>query len=969
MKRSAREAYNELFKYFGLRSKDAYLSTVTGVSQPPPSGDTSNSGWGEIYHLLYGDDETNPEIEEICEKIAAHPLKNSEKVLCITPYIAKDFNVTNKENLPLNNPTRVGYKEQGLIGKKGNSKDVNTSKLMSTTGLNPKIFDSDASNKIDVIQVFPCGGVSELADTDVLTLYLSTINSVNMSLAVPYVDVTVSTERTAGSKEQEPFSFGSFLGASNADTALNSKFKDQTISSNASARPGREISTVASMEIFTSPQTLVNASPDRIRYNENNDVGRHIDAFRPFMAIESIDISVVPANAGLIAFKTAKMKLRLFDRGNLSKISPIVAPSRFGLVKFDIEYGWSHPAGRTKVGRVGDANDDRIGQLIDSMRVTESYQVVNSNFSFEQDGSVSIDLKLSMLGRKGLSDSPLKLSSSDADAVEIAKLLEEIKRFLSNAPKGINIPSYITGGADTFINMPSEEQKKLRKLVGALRSGKFAGAKEAAETIGTLIGKKSEAGSALSKFKKSRDQFVNDFIKNLKESDDPFIRFEGLSGTKGITATELKGDSNFKFASLGSIIINTVGPVLQDVGDVIFVFNCFNKNAGAMYDHNISQFPVRLEGANDKQVTLSTAMKKLLKKNSKITPETFLNMLNETFILRQDSEAYGLGNLYKDTPVYDENGNIKAQGQKGAQVNAESKEGQLVFEEKKTENLKSIYGNRTNPSFTTPRLTMKVDVKPSKDGKPIVRVIIFDQAASNVGDIQEVFEEVTSSGYFMQEDYKTIEGVRGAQHGTVANEAIKELERLKLIEKFPETLETLEETQGNGFKFANQNQVREQLKKMFRRVDFSSADTKLRNVFYSLFPTLIYGSMGSGIISAQLTSNQNDALTTISLQRQESDPEVPVGLPMLIHPTQLTMEVFGTPMFKYSQKFFVDFGTGTSADNFYVITGVDMNFAPGEFKTSLKMTQLDVFGRFMKTQENILKTMVSSFDAEKAKAK
>ena len=100
-----------------------------------------------------------------------------------------------------------------------------------------------------------------------------------------------------------------------------------------------------------------------------------------------------------------------------------------------------------------------------------------------------------------------------------------------------------------------------------------------------------------------------------------------------------------------------------------------------------------------------------------------------------------------------------------------------------------------------------------------------------------------------------------------------------------------------------------------------------------------------------------------------SDPEVPVGLPMLIHPTQLTMEVFGTPMFKYSQKFFVDFGTGTSADNFYVITGVDMNFAPGEFKTSLKMTQLDVFGRFMKTQESILKTIVSSFDAEKKKAK
>ena len=289
MKRSAREAYNELFKYFGLRSKDAYLSAVTGVSQPPPSGDSSNT-LGDIYHLLYGDDETNPTIGEIYEKIATQTLEDSKKILCITPYTAKDFDVANKKNLPLNNPKIVGYEEQGLIGKKGNSKSLNAGELMSVTGPNSKIFDPGARNRIDVIQVFPCGGVSELADTDVLTLYLSTINSVNMSLAVPYVDVTVSTERTEGSNAQEPFSFGSFLGADNTDAALNSKFMDQTYASNASARPGRKISTVASMEIFTSPQTLVNASPDRIRYNENNDVGRHIDVFRPFMAIESISI-------------------------------------------------------------------------------------------------------------------------------------------------------------------------------------------------------------------------------------------------------------------------------------------------------------------------------------------------------------------------------------------------------------------------------------------------------------------------------------------------------------------------------------------------------------------------------------------------------------------------------------------------------------------------------------------------------
>jgi len=140
----------------------------------------------------------------------------------------------------------------------------------------------------------------------------------------------------------------------------------------------------------------------------------------------------------------------------------------------------------------------------------------------------------------------------------------------------------------------------------------------------------------------------------------------------------------------------------------------------------------------------------------------------------------------------------------------------------------------------------------------------------------------------------------------------------------------------------------------------------LKNVLYKYFPTLIYGSMGSGIISAQLSSNQNDALTTIMIQRGADEQPLKPGLPVMIHPTQLSMEVFGTPLFKYSQKFFVDFGTGTSADNFYAVTGVDMNFAPGEFKTNLKMTQLDIYGRFMNTTEAIAQAVVATEEKKKA---
>jgi hypothetical protein len=355
-------------------------------------------------------------------------------------------------------------------------------------------------------------------------------------------------------------------------------------------------------------------------------------------------------------------------------------------------------------------------------------------------------------------------------------------------------------------------------------------------------------------------------------------------------------------------------------------------------------------------------------------------------LTRESTEAYGLVDLFLETPVFDKEGQIKDAYQKGLEVDADKPATQLIFEEKRIENLNKIYASgRQHANFTLPRISMKIDSKPSKNGTNVIRVTIFDQATSNIADIQEVFNDVTSKGFFEKDNFPDpVAGVRSAQHGEIANKVFEDLQKTGLIEKYapangekPTLLEQLEAlaAKENGsnepiyFEPLNstaRTQLIEKLERVYFMKNVQSSSTKLRDVFYKYFPTIIYGSMGSGIISAQLSSNQNDALTTIALQRQEGDASVPVGLPMIIHPTQLSMEVFGTPMFKFSQKFFVDFGTGTSADNFYAVTGVDMNFDPGNFKCNLKMTQLDVFGRFMKLKDTILKTLITSYRKQKS---
>lgn len=970
MKRSARDAYDRLYQYFGLRSRDEYLNSAAGqpVAKTESSGNTNKSELGaisEVYHALFGDEEHGFSIEEICQLISQIKLEDSKKIFCVTPYRINDTAImsfgSEENKVPLNGWDRLGYKDQGIPGSK--TKNVSTYSIQK---IDEEKFKND-ENRIDVIQVFPASAVAELADTDILTLYLSTINSVNMSQAVPYVDVTVSTYGERGTTQ--PFSFGGFLGSK--DRLLSSDFVDSTkIKSSANADKKYAEKIVASMEIFTSPQTLVNA--ENVRYDENSPAGLGIDKFRPFMAIESLNLNVVSANAGLIAFKTANMKLKLFDRGRLSDIAPIVAPSRFGVVKFDIEYGWSHPGGGTKTalrqgsidntGRLADANDDRIGQLIDAMRVKETYQVVNSNFTFEQDGSVSIDLKLSMLGSSGMLNKTVSFSSDEADFAEIDSILKEVKRLLSNAPKNINIPATLTGDSDTFLRMSKNEKENFKKFVNNLRaSNKDGNLRQAGKIAASLLNTSAQSpGSVIERFQSTRKDAARNFVRNLRQKDDPFLRTEGIS-VSGVSQQELKDRG---YASLGSILVSALGPMFQDFGEVIFVFGCFNKDAGAMYDHNVAQFPIKLEGKGNKSkgdVTLQSALEKLLQQNSRITPELFLEMLNDNFLLRVGTEAYGLNQVFNRPEQTDSNEQIKDIIADKIRKKVEKSDNQLILEEKKTAVLEEIYGEgkRSSPSFTVPRVSIKIDTKTTKNGKQIIKVIVTDQAASNVADIQQIFDDIMSDGFAEKDDFsgsksQEAENVRSANHGERANQVYIALQKAELIEQAP----TLDQLQKNDKTAVFPKGFEKRLERMFVKKSIDASNKKIKEIFYRFFPVLVYGSMGSGIITAQLSSNQNDALTTINLQKQ---PEQIPGLPLLIHPTQLSMEVFGTPLFKYSQKFFVDFGTGTSADNFYVVTGVDMNFSPGEFKCNLKMTHLDSYGKFMKLKDTIITTMIATY--------
>ena len=169
------------------------------------------------------------------------------------------------------------------------------------------------------------------------------------------------------------------------------------------------------MELFTAPQTLLNADEQRNPELRSNPV---LDKFRPFMSIKSLDLSVVPST-GIMSFKSGKLSLTLHDRSRLSEIADFIRPELYGTTEIEIEYGWYHPDGDALIM----VPRNPYGDLINGLRVKEKFSIINSSFTMQDSGEVDIQLSIAMRGSESFKT---ELISSDADGV--GNLVREIDR-------------------------------------------------------------------------------------------------------------------------------------------------------------------------------------------------------------------------------------------------------------------------------------------------------------------------------------------------------------------------------------------------------------------------------------------------------------------------------------------------------------------------------------------------------------
>lgn len=244
-------------------------------------------------------------------------------------------------------------------------------------------------------------------------LFSAGVPTTEMSLCAPYLNLSFYNNTPAlenvssaagGASASTRGNMISFLGTGNvnigtADYEIANSDHSESTSTRGTItvptflqdEPEKETSlsmqTRTGMEMFTSPQTLVNMDIN----SERRGSSRVLDPTQPLMTLQSVSVREYASGYGLIGFKKATVTITLHDRTRLGEVSHFIAPSAFGRVNAFLEFGWSHPNGDILTG-------SPYGAFLNSLRSVEKYRLIKGNYDMDASGQVKITLEMGTMG-------------------------------------------------------------------------------------------------------------------------------------------------------------------------------------------------------------------------------------------------------------------------------------------------------------------------------------------------------------------------------------------------------------------------------------------------------------------------------------------------------------------------------------------------------------------------------------------
>ena len=998
-----REAMKLLGSQFGIKDKNSFvqvllMGAVTDGNETPSADDlnemsketnSSLSDLSDAIISLQGDGKYGDELIDVFVKYVAPVvdggLGSVDDVGAALLADLPDATITSKVGPPLSfTQSETPAKAYGFL------RDVGISDIVPDIKQNPT---GDNSNRtISVVEFHHPNLNFANRDSAAASIFLQSLPSIEISKAVPYLDVKtiVKGAPTADSadlsqnssvftngisiykflhgekieqSESTLVQLASSIPAAFADPA---PILDGGVGQVPATKPGL---TVAGMEIFTSPQTLVDGSleyQDLDASSANYGKGstprdiplqnKVLDKFRPLMTIKSFNVQVTPAT-GMLATKSADVKLTLHDKSRMNQIMPLITPGSLGDIEFLIEWGWSHPH--------SDPNVNPYGALINSMRCKEKYGIMNSSYSFTPEGQVEISLKLYT---KGAQRATFELVSNTAEGKHPTDILKDLIFAMREAMKSLKQQGYtlnaemgapdVLGKASSVGGLLSLDPKQ-RKEIAAFLSKMKSSSGSASATWGSLVTGFQEATAGVDTFQtnilKQFKTVLDNCTMKTNTTPDPYLipRKETINKLKPII--DIKQSTHVSF---GKILLNFVAKPLLATDrfeEIQLLFYPMNEFAMFARDLNLAQYPIN-------KAVFKELINEELKKTPSMTIQKFLNIMKRLFLNYVGDDIYGLSQFY-------------ATGEDGkralAKAHTKDDAAKQRFTEKKIAILEKCYGLGNEKRFKKPAVQMWVECVAHADrpGETILRLHFFDKACTSysgyaqmwagasAGDLgvigkytgakrslKHAQDQVKSVPKKDQANWDEIAAQRSArvtQHEQNAFAQMQEFLDNKLLESYTVNVPKKDEN-GNQKDPINLIPV--------DKYRIKGGPDQLRGILAANMPTLKYGTEYSGILNASLSTMSNPAMETIHMQRQGQSTgpagAVDDGLPMQIKPVDLSLDTFGCPYINFGQQFFVDFQTNTSIDDIYAVSGVSHSLSPSEFKTSIKLSPLNKLGQF-----------------------
>lgn len=924
---------------------------------------------------------------------------------------------------------RVDFGDKDYWSKSGGGEFKTIEEIigLTKTTTNENFVASAVVSRSPYVSPATCG-------TDYVDRFLNYTPPLAVSQLVPYFDVEFQLTRTVPSEGGKRFlntpSYMRFLlGSVSLDSASLSE-ADRILAStetlNVITPPGTERSkrqkpnavtpekkeiSFSGMENFLMPQTLTNMGS--LGPDNNNLSSRYapVKPFVPLASIEGFDVTVSNAGSGDFAHKKGSLKLKIHDKARLGEFSDFIkGSSGFNEAVIWTTYGWLAP----------DRKDDEYFKFVnDNMLVRECWQVVNTQFSFDAVGQVSLSLELVSKANKSMRG--ISISEDNEKLMkyhDLLKMMGEIKMKLSGENKlslSVTSEEVLNAASSTgSFSKIKELDSALKNLIKSVQSSSLTAEEKTAfeDGLNSLKGeynyeeiKKTAAATVKQKFdklaleqdpflpKENSEYFSNhaDVVSEIKKfSASSKERNEGIKAAKETAKIDLVPQA--EVVSFGKLFLSFFLPSIRETQatEVQVFFYGLNDKCGPMSGLSVAEFPINM-------TTLAYAYAETLKssKVEVLNVTDFLRLVMETQFADERAIGYGRGSFYE--PWNPDKPKEKVVPEKNKKI---VEEGIASWSAK--------YG-----ALQMPSIEIYVEESESTEG------------VSPNGAIKDVIRNLKKGGYTIESQtrtkrfikrihiydrthnpFKTAENVLDFGDSiTLGRIDIAALRRKvselagKLSEEQQETLRKLlnegksyaEALKATG---ADQSSI-DEFKKI---VDSGRIDYKIpkdrRSFKHNLMrtvPSIRIGTSGTLVLSANVASktdgtmgainiiNANKGASSSKATASTNPLEDQGGLPLRSVPVQLTLSTMGVPIARLYQTFFVDFDTGTTIDNLYNCTQLQHSISQGKFTTNWTFAYNNGYGKFSAPQTtealisgqitSILKKMKEEKTAKEDKAK